>query len=331
MTAMGANTRRAGAGRTLAAIAAVAGAWLAGAPATAQTYGLATMQPGTLAHTTGTAIAKVLKDKGGLNTLVQTTAGETVLIPMVASGEIDLGIANLAEVQAQVEGSSPNRQADLRLIGVIHPLWASFFVRKDTTMTTNADLKAKRIALGYSAMRTVDMLVQAQLALGGLTAKDVTPVLVPNVMRGADDFISGAVDALYFAFGAPKVREADASVGGIRALDASASAERLAASRKLFPYGYLTPTGPAPIFVGVTQPINVYTFDYMLFTNAKAKDEVVTKIIDTLANNKPDLVSIAPHLMSFNPALLYKKFDMAYHPGALKYFADHKMQPVEIK
>jgi TRAP-type uncharacterized transport system substrate-binding protein len=180
-------------------------------------------------------------------------------------------------------------------------------------------------------MRTVDMLVQAQLALGGLAAKDVTPVLVPNVMRGADDFISGAVDALYFAFGAPKVREADASVGGIRALDASATPERLAESRKLFPYGYLTPTGPAPIFVGVTEPISVYTIDYMLFTNAKVKDEVVYKIIDTLANNKPELVAIAPHLGAFNPAVLYKKFDMVYHPGALKYFADHKMQPVEIK
>jgi len=328
-TRMGVNTRRVG--RAMAAIAAVAGVYLAGAPATAQTYGLATMQPGTLAHTTGTAIAKVLKDKGGLNTLVQTTAGETVLIPMVAKGEIDLGVANLAEVQAQVEGSDPHRQTDLRLIGVMHPLWASFFVRKDTTMQTNADLKGKRLALGFSAMRAADMLVQAQLALGGLTTKDVTPVLVPNVMRGADDFISGAVDALYFAFGAPKVREADASVGGIRALDASASPERLAESRKLFPYGYLTPTGPAPIFVGVTRPINVYTFDFILFTNAKAKDEAVTKIIDTLVNNKPDLVSIAPHLVSFNPALLYKKFDMAYHPGALKYFADHKMQPVEIK
>jgi uncharacterized protein len=330
-TSMGVNTRRAGAGRAMAAIAAVAAVCLAGAPATAQTYGLATMQPGTLAHLTGSALAKVLKEKGGLNILVQATAGETVLIPMVARGEIDLGIANLAEVQAQVEGSGPDRQADLRLIGVIHPLWASFFVRKDTTMKTNADMKGKRIALGYSAMRTVDRLVQAQLALGGLTIKDVTPVPVPNVIRGADDFISGAVDALYFAFGAPKVREADASVGGIRALDASASPEHLAASRKLFPYGYLTPIGPAPIFVGVTQPIKSYTIDYILFTNAKVKDEVVYNIIDTLAKNKPDLVSIAPHLRSFDPAMLYKKFNMAYHPGALKYFADHKMQPVEVR
>ena len=46
----------------------------------------------------------------------------------------------------------------------------------------------------------------------------------------------------------------------------------------------------------MTAPINVYTIDYMLFTNAKAKDEVVYQIIDTLAKNKPDLVSIAPHL-----------------------------------
>jgi TRAP transporter TAXI family solute receptor len=328
---MGGNRYDVGAGRAMAAIAAISGLCLAGVPAAAQTYGLATMQPGTLAHTTGTAIAKVLKDKGALNTLVQTTAGETVLIPMVARGEIDLGIANLAEVQAQVEGSGPNRQADLRLIGVIHPLWASFFVRKDAAMKANADLNGKRVGLGYSAMRTVDMLVQAQLALGGLGSKDVTPVLVPNVMRGADDFISGAVDALYFAFGAPKVREADASVGGIRALDASATPERLAESRKLFPYGYLTPTKPSPIFVGVTEPINVYTIDYMLFTNARVKDEVVTKIIETLASNKPDLIAMAPHLGAFNPAVLYKKFDMAYHPGALKYFADHKMQPVEIK
>jgi len=282
------------------------------------------MQPGTLAHTTGTAIAKVLKEKGGLNTLVQTTAGETVLIPMVASGEIDLGIANLAEVQAQVEGSGPNRQADLRLIGVIHPLWASFFVRKDTTMKTNADLKGKRIALGYSAMRTVDMLVQAQLALGGLTAKDVTPVMVPNVIRGADDFVSGASDTFFFAFGAPKVREVDATVGGIRALEVPTSG--MDAARKLFAEGYLAPAAPSPFFIGVEKPMGVYTWDNMLFTNAKVKDEIVYKMIEAMAKNKDDLVVVQPALRAFTPQGLYKKFNMPYHPGALKYFADNKIE-----
>ena len=56
-------------------------------PAGAQALGIATMQPGSLAHTTATAIAKVLKEKGNLNVLVQPTAGESVLIPIVAQGE----------------------------------------------------------------------------------------------------------------------------------------------------------------------------------------------------------------------------------------------------
>ena len=41
-------------------------------------------------------------------------------------------------------------------------------------------------------------------------------VLVPNVVRSADDFMAGNSDMFYFAFGGPKVSEADATVGGIR-------------------------------------------------------------------------------------------------------------------
>ena len=65
-------------------------------------------------------------------------------------------------------------------------------------------------------MRALEPTVRAILATAGLTEKDIKPVLVPNVVRSADDFISGAADMFYFAFGAPKVREVDATVGGIR-------------------------------------------------------------------------------------------------------------------
>src|ERR1044072_6086726 len=106
--------------------------------ASAQTYGLATMQPGTLAHTAASAISKVLKDKAGINMLVQPTAGETVLIPMVARGEIDLGLANMLEVVDGIE--TGKLQNDLRIIGSIYVLRIGFFVRKDSGMTTMADL-----------------------------------------------------------------------------------------------------------------------------------------------------------------------------------------------
>ena len=59
------------------AMAGIAAMLLGNGIASAQTYGFATMQPGTLNHTTGTAVAKVLKEKAGMNVLVQPTAGES--------------------------------------------------------------------------------------------------------------------------------------------------------------------------------------------------------------------------------------------------------------
>jgi uncharacterized protein len=286
--------------------------------AAAQTYGFATMQPGTLNHTSGSAVAKVLKEKANLNVVVQPTAGESVLIPLISRGEAEFGIANIFEVVAAKQ-SAP----DIRLIGSLHPLRGAFWVRKDTTMRTMADLKGKKVGMGYSAMKTIDPMVRAILATGGLTEKDVTPVLIPNVIRGADDFASGQADMFFFAFGAPKVREVDVTVGGIRALEIPASG--IAAAQKILREGYLTPAQPNPFFIGVEKPMDVYTWDNMIFTNAKVKDEVVYKIIETLEANKAELVTVQPALREFSAAALYKKYDLPYHPGALKYFKDNNI------
>ena len=301
--------------------AALAAAFSFGGPAAAQTYGLATMQPGTLANTVASAIAKTLKEKAGLNTLVQATAGESVLIPMVAKGEIDLGMANMLEV---VEGIETGRlQNDLRVIGSIYVLRIGFFSRKDSGIVNMADLKGKRVPAGYSAMRTLDKNTQAMLATANLTLADVKPVMVPNVLRGGDDFMAGSNDLFMFSFGGPKVREADATVGGVRAIKVGSNLE---ASRKIFPYGYFSDVKPIPAYVGVTEPMQVYAMDYILFTNAKMKNEIVEKIVDTMAKNKADMVATAPALNDFSIDSMYRKHDMTYHPGALKYFQDHKIE-----
>lgn len=309
------TTRRSAAAMLAAGIAILA---LSGGIAAAQTYGFAAMQPGTLGNTSSSAIAKVLKEKAGMNVLVQPTAGETVLIPMVARGEAELGIANIFEVERAVKANP-----DLRLIGSLHSLRGAFWVRKDSPMKTIADLKGKRVVAGFSAMRTLEPMIRAMLAAGGLKESDVVPVPVPNVIRGADDFMAGSADMFFFAFGGAKVREVDASVGGIRALQIPESG--MTAAQKIVPEGYLTPAKPSPFFVGVEMPMGVYTWDNMIFTNAKIKDDVVYKIIDTMEKNMADLVAVAPALREFDAAKLYKIYDIPYHPGALKYFKEHNI------
>jgi len=82
--------------RPAAALAAVLAALTlgAGSAAAQKPYGFATLPAGTLNYRTASAIAKVLKDKAGMNMLVTPSAGDQVIVPMVARGEANIGISN---------------------------------------------------------------------------------------------------------------------------------------------------------------------------------------------------------------------------------------------
>jgi uncharacterized protein len=293
--------------------------------AAAQTYGFATLPPGTLNHTTASAISKVLKEKGGMNMLVQPSAGDQVIVPMVGRGEVEVGITNIMEAQDGLDGAFK----DMRIITAVHALRTPFFVRKDSGMFKIADLKGKRVTMGYSAMRNIDKAARAMLATAGLTEGDIKPVLVPNVVRSTDEFIAGNADMFYFAFGGPKVREADATVGGIRVLEMDDS--KMSEARKIMPWGYATQVGPGPIFIGVEKPMKVYSFDNVLITSVKTPDAIVTKILEIMEKDKDDIVAVQPVLREFTPEFGYKKYGVPYHPAAVKFFTERKLtqRPVE--
>ena len=192
------------------------GIGLSAGAAAAQTYGFATLPPGTLNHTTASAISKVMKEKGGMNMLVQPTAGDQVINP---AGRARRGRdrhhqhhGGAGRARRRAEGHAHHHRracaahAVLRAQGLRHvqerrpqgqarDAWA---IRRCATST--------RPCAPCSRPR-------------GLTEADVKPVLVPNVVRSADEFIAGNADMFSFAFGGPKVKEADATVGGIRALE----------------------------------------------------------------------------------------------------------------
>ena len=150
-----------------AQIAAAVAHLSVGRLASAQTYGFATLPPGTLNHTTASAISKVMKEKGGVNMLVQPTAGDQVINPMVGRGEVEIGITNIMEAQDALDGGLK----DMRIISAAHALRTPLFVRKDSGMSKIADLKGKRVTMGYSAMRNIDK-DRAMLATAGLTEAD---------------------------------------------------------------------------------------------------------------------------------------------------------------
>jgi TRAP transporter TAXI family solute receptor len=315
---MAATCRRA-APAQVAAAAAIALVLSAGA-ASAQTYGFATLPAGSLSHVISSAISKAMKEKAGLNVLVQPAAGGNVIVPLVGRGEADVGLVNIMEAHEGLDGLK-----DLRMIGAAQGLRTPFFVRKDSGMFKVADLKGKRVTMGYSAMRNIDQVTRAVLASAGLSEADVRPVLVPNVVRSVDDFMAGNSDMFFFTFGGPKVREADATVGGVRPLEMDVNG--MPAARKIMPWGYLTDIQPGPFYTGVDKPMKVYSFDNVMITNAKVSNDFVYKLLDAMEKGRSDIVAVAPAMAEFSPAFAYKQYGVPYHPGALKFYKERNLSP----
>ena len=219
-------------------------AMFAASAAHAEPIGFAASNPGSLYHSSASAIAKMANEKAGLEATVHPFASATVYLPAVNSGEYEFGLSNVEELRVAVIGSAQfegRKYDNLRAVAIMYPLRVAFFVRNDSPIKTIRDLKGKRVVDGYTSQKTIPPLLDAEYGTVGMTRADIQPVNVPNVVAGANAFISGKADAFFFALGAAKVREANASVGGIRALDIADTAANIALIKKHFPPAYLRP------------------------------------------------------------------------------------------
>jgi TRAP transporter TAXI family solute receptor len=292
--------------------------------ARAQALGLGSGQQGSISYNISAAISRAIEG-AGIQSRVQPYSGSSAVLPLVNSGELDLAICNVLEIQEAAAGEGPykgRKQTNLRVLAVIFPLYAGVFVRKDSPIKTLAELKGKRLPYGFAAQNTVERIIDGVLANDGLERKDIVQVLVPNVIRGADDFMEGKLDGGFFAVGAAKVLEVDKSVGGIRYLPLSDDPRAVAAMQKHMAYAYIEEVKPNPAFPGIPVPTKLMAYDYLVVTGTHVPDETVYRIARTMFENKPKLVDGLRAFAGFNPSDMNKKMPMPFHPGAVKLYKE---------
>jgi uncharacterized protein len=293
--------------------------------AAAQSVGIGTSNPGSIYHSSGSAVAKLANEKAGVNATIQPFASPNVFIPAVNTGELQFGLGNVYEATLAYEGKEyfagrPNKE--LRAVAVIFPLRTGLFVRKNAPYRTIADLKGKALPAGYTSQKVILPLLEAAYATAGLSESDFKPVQVPNVVGGADAFISGRAEMFLFAMGSAKVREADAAVGGIRALGIENTPANLAAVQQHYPVGYLKLEKPGPDNPGVPEPVYCIAYDGLFFASAKTPDDVVYKLTKAMYENKPDLESTFAVFKTYEVDDMAKKIPVPFHPGAIKFYKE---------
>jgi uncharacterized protein len=309
-------------------VAALAAALVAAASsAGAQTLAIGTTPPGTLVHALGTTVAKALDDTIAVR--VRPTNGTSVLIPMVNSGELDMGFCGTLEFFESFHGTGPSAgrpNPNLRAVAVLFPNRLGLFVRNDSPIKTVRDLKGVRVAYGYGDQASAKTGVDALLANAGLTAADIQAVDVPSLTAGVDALIAGRADVAFFAIGQAKVAEADAAVG-IRYLAVDASPAAIAALQKALPTAYTGRVEPAPNLKGIREPLVLAQYDVVAFVNANVSEERVRIIARTLADRRDAMAQTMPLFRQLDPARMFVgNLRVPYHNGALAYYRDQGLK-----
>jgi TRAP transporter TAXI family solute receptor len=313
---------------TLGASAAVTLA-LAGSAA-AQTVSVVTTPAGSYTNSAGSAIAKVLIEKGGLRAVVQAQAALALIA--VAGGVAEFGMSNnfdttfYATGTGDYEGQPPKR--NIRNAATLMPYKVAMHVRADSNIKTLGDLKGKRVSSGFNAQKTIGRIIEAHLANAGLTYKDVIGVPAPNVSRSLEDFESGKIDVLFFALGSAATKQASASVGGLRVLPIEDSEVAIKRMQDVLPGSYMNIVAPAPEFDGITAPTKVVAFDMVLSTAAEVPEGIVYKAVKALYEGKKELAATFAPFSDYDPAGIAKPVaGVSYHPGATKFFQEAGVQP----
>jgi TRAP transporter TAXI family solute receptor len=285
-----------------AAAAFAAGIALA-QPLAAQNVGIATSNPGSLFHNIGTAVANAA-NAGGLNTTIQPATSPNQFIPFVNQGGIEFGVANLQEVNYAITGEAwwnGQTNPNLRVVAHLQPLVEAIFVRADSDILSVSDLRGLPMTDGYTAQNTILPQLAAFYATAGMTRDDVEKVSVASVVAGADAFMAGDTVGFIFAHGAGKVREADAAVGGLRALGVDdPSEEALAAAREHWPTAFFMELeeGAMP---GVLERTTYIAFPQVIFTHADVPDEVVYEMAKAMHENAQVMGETFPPMRAFRP------------------------------
>jgi TRAP transporter TAXI family solute receptor len=287
-------------------------------------------------YTFGSGLAKVISG-GPFQVAIQPYAGSSTFLPLLNTGEVELGIVNAVDMglsyrgpKFQIGGRNPFPHApNVRLVMRGSPLLVGLLVRKDSPIKTVHDVKGKRMTGEYPAHLAVWYNMFGHLASAGLTWSDVKVIPVPAVNEGVDALIQGRADVTEHAINAAKIKEADASIG-VRhvSIDCSPAGEKRLKQAVPGYYGRIVKPGEA---TAVVEDTCFIAYDTYLSAGKGVPDAVVEAALKSVWENTDKLAPIHPLFKEWTrERAVDHEATIPYHPGAVRFYKERKVWTAEM-
>jgi len=293
-----------------------------------QFLSLGTAPPGGGFFPVGGAIAEVLNEYRGENrweVTAEATKGSQENIRRLASGELDIALANAAISYFAVRGEEGwDRAYPIRTVMTLAPNVALFLTPEGSGIETMADLAGHRVATG-PAGAGFEFFLRPLLAAHGLTFEDFSAIngtqaqIVDMLADGsaAAGFLGGAVPTA-------SITQACASEE-IHFIPYDPAAIDELTSSYLF---FNRATIPAGTYRGQDEDFHGLDVGSMhLITRADADEELIYQLTRTLYENRERVVEKHAAGRAINPSNAVRDTGTEFHPGAIRYYKEIGIWP----
>ena len=276
----------------------------------------------------GTSIASIVSSNSSIRMRPQKASGSQQVLEMVNRRRAQFGVANIMQYDMAVNATGLSkdqpRLENIKLAATLMSFMNGIIVRKNSNIRKIADLKNKRVPVGYLSSPLFTIFWKAYMANGGLTNSDISGVPVASLPKSWDAFKEGQVDAVIVAAGAAAVREMAAIIpGGIQYLPIIRTNELL----KTLPKTRIEKIVPDKNLDGINEPIDMHVYEYVLFTNVDVNNKTVGEIVKRIYKNNTSLTAITSLWKTFEPKKISMNHDLNYHDGAIEYYKSINIWP----
>lgn len=285
-----------------------------------RTAAIGTNPAGTGAHAIASALAAIASKATPVAVKVQPYNGPNAWMPLLESGEIEMGIINILDSYMAANGTGNYKGAypSIRVIsGGVFPFTAGLIVRDKLEAKQIGDLKGRRMAWDYGGHAINQTWQNAVMEVGGLKPSDVVQVRVSNLNDGVRAVPEGKVDAAFTAVGIGVVEEANA-MEPIRFLSLPNTD---AANKVLARYGAsVVKSDPA---TGIKGDTYVIGYPLQLVSSTKVSDKTVASLLKAWWDHLAELQAIHPLLKRWTKdSQALTNFTVPYHAGAVAFYKE---------
>jgi uncharacterized protein len=285
-----------------------------------RTAAIGTNPAGTGAHAIASALAAVASKATAIGGKVQPYNGPNAWMPLLESGEIEMGIINILDSHMAATGTGNYKAAypSVRIIsGGVFPFTAGLIIRDKLDVKQISDLKGKRLAWDYGGHAINQTWQNAVMEAGGLKPSDVQQVRVSNLNDGVRAVPEGKVDAAFTAVGIGVVEEANA----MEPIRFVSMPNTDAANKILGRYGAsVVKSDPA---AGIKAETYVIGYPLQLVSSAKVSDKTIATLLKAWWDNLAELQTIHPLLKRWTKdTQALTNFTVPYHSGAVKFYKE---------